>query len=83
VIPRPPGGLPGDAQHVTDPLGRVGAAIGDGEGDYMIIDPATAMVLDQITYPVHQGRAIPATAGGTEAYEAMGWTNRLCTPAGS
>jgi hypothetical protein len=56
VIPRPPGGLHSDAQHVTDPLGRVGAAIGDGEGDYMIIDPATAMVLDQTTYPVHQGR---------------------------
>jgi hypothetical protein len=75
-------GLP-FAQHVTDPLGRVGAAIGDGEGDYLIIDPATAMVLDQTTYPVHQGRAIPATAGGTEAYEAMGWTNHLSTPAGS
>jgi hypothetical protein len=75
-------GLP-FAQHVTDPLGRVGAAIGDGEGDYLIIDPATAMVLDQTTYPVHQGRAIPATAGGTEAYEAMGWTNHLGSPAGS
>lgn len=75
-------GLP-FAQHVTDPLGRVGAAIGDGEGNYLIIDPATAMVLDQTTYPVHQGRAIPATADGTEAYEAMGWTNHLGTPAGS
>lgn len=67
--------------HVTDPLGRVGAAIGDGEGDYLVIDPATAMVLAQTTYPVHQGRAIPATAAGTEAYEAMGWTNQLGTPA--
>jgi hypothetical protein len=69
--------------HVTDPLGRVGAAIGDGEGDYLVIDPATAMVLAQTTYPVHQGRAIPATAGGTEAYEAMGWTNQLGTPTSS
>jgi hypothetical protein len=67
--------------HVTDPLGRVGAAIGDGEGDYLIIDPATAMVLAQTTYPVRQGRAIPATAAGTEAYEAMGWTSQLGTPA--
>jgi hypothetical protein len=33
------------------------------------------------TYPVHQGRAIPATAAGTEAYEAVGWTNQLGTPA--
>jgi hypothetical protein len=69
--------------HVADPLGRVGAAIGDGEGDYLIIDPATAMVLAQTTYPVHEGRAIPATAAGTEAYEAMGWTNHLGTPASS
>lgn len=71
------------AAHVTDPLGRAGTAVGDGAGDYLVIDPATATVLAQTTYPVHQGHAIPPTAGGTEAYEAMGWTNHLGTPASS
>jgi hypothetical protein len=26
---------------------------------------------------LHQGSAIPASADGTEAYEATGWTNQL------
>jgi hypothetical protein len=68
---------------VTDPLGRVGTAVGDGDGNYLIIGPATAKVLAVTTYPVHPGSTIPATAVGTEAYETMGWTNQLGTPAGS
>jgi hypothetical protein len=71
------------AANVTDPLGRVGTAVGDGDGNYLIIDPATAKVLAMTTYPVHPGSTIPATADGTEAYETMGWTNQLGIPAGS
>jgi hypothetical protein len=71
------------AASVTDPLGRTGTAIGDGTGDYLIINPGTAAVLAQTTYPVRAGHAVPAAAAGTEAYEAMGWSNRLGTPAGS
>jgi hypothetical protein len=71
------------APNVTDPLGRVGTAVGDGAGNYLIIDPATAKVLAETTYPVHPGATIPATAAGTKAYEAMGWTSQLDTPASS
>ena len=38
-------GLTG-AVKVTDPLGRAGTAVGDGSGNYLIINPATAGVLD-------------------------------------
>jgi hypothetical protein len=64
-------------------VAAAGTAIGDGAGNYLIINPATATVLAQTTYPVRQGRAVPATAAGTEAYESMGWTSRLGNPAGS
>ena len=59
-------GLTGPAK-VIDPLGRAGTAFGDGSGDYLIIDPATADVLDATTYPVHPGATITADSGGTEA----------------
>jgi hypothetical protein len=75
-------GLTG-AVKVTDPLGRAGTAIGDGSGDYLIIDPATADVLDLTTYPVHQGATVTAARGGTEAYLAMGWTRQIGVPPGS
>jgi hypothetical protein len=65
------------ATNVTDPLGRVGAAIGDGDGDFLIISPATAEVLDLTTYPVRPGVIITGKLGGTEAYLSMGWTDRL------
>jgi hypothetical protein len=75
-------GLAGPVQ-VTDPLGRAGTAIGDGSGDYLIIDPATADVLDLTTYPVQPGATIAAAYGGTEAYLAMGWTKQIGVPSGS
>jgi hypothetical protein len=75
-------GLTG-AVKVTDPLGRAGTAIGDGSGDYLIIDPATAGVLDLTTYPVHPGSTVTAALGGTEAYLAMGWTRQIGVPPGS
>jgi hypothetical protein len=71
------------AANVTDPLGRTGTAVGDGFGDFLIINPSTAQVLDLTTYPVHPGATISGTLDGTEAYLSMGWTDRLATPAGS
>jgi hypothetical protein len=65
---------------VTDPLGRTGTAISDGKGNYIVIDPASGQILDATTYQVQAGGTIPATRGGTEAYEATGWTSRLGTP---
>jgi hypothetical protein len=66
---------------VTDPLGRTGVAIADGQGyggrDYMIIDPRTAQELAYTTQPVRANSAISTAAGGVETYEAMGWTNKL------
>jgi len=69
-------GLP-VAVKVTDPLGREGTAIGDGSGDFLIISPVTAGVLDLTTCPVRPGGTIPANLCGTEAYLSLGWTNRL------
>jgi hypothetical protein len=71
------------ATNVTDPLGRTGTAIGDGTGDFLIISPATAQVLDLTTYPVRTGSTISGKLDGTEAYLSMGWTDRLGTPAAS
>jgi hypothetical protein len=71
------------AAKVTDPLGRVGAAIGDGDGDFLIISPATAEVLDLTTYPVRPGVTITGKLAGTEAYLSMGWTDTLGAPARS
>jgi len=71
------------ATNVTDPLGRTGTAIGDGMGDFLIISPATAQVLDLTTYPVRTGTTISGKVDGTEAYLSMGWTDRLGAPAGS
>ena len=69
------------AANVTDPLGRTGTAIGDGTGDFLIISPSTAQVLDLTTYPVRTGSTISGKLGGTEAYLSTGWTGRLGTPA--
>jgi hypothetical protein len=63
---------------VTDPLGRVGTAVGYAGEGFMVINPATASVLDITSYTVHHsGDTIPATVAGTEAYLTMGWTNQL------
>jgi hypothetical protein len=66
---------------VTDPLGRRGVAIADGQGyggrDYMIIDPRTAQELAYTTQPVRANSALSTAQGGVETYEAMGWTNKL------
>jgi hypothetical protein len=61
---------------VTDPLGRVGVAIGDGGGDYLIIQPSTAKLLAYTSNPVRAKSAIPAT-GGVEVYELSGWASQL------
>ena len=61
---------------VTDPLGRVGVAIGDGGGDSLIIQPSTAKLLAYTSNPVRAKSAIPA-AGGVEVYELSGWASQL------
>jgi hypothetical protein len=61
---------------VTDPLGRAGNAIGDGAGDYLLIDPATAQLLAYTTIPVHPHTRIAST-GSIEVYEVIGWTSQL------
>jgi hypothetical protein len=66
---------------VTDPLGRTGIAVGDGAGDYLVIDPGTAKVLAATTYPLRSFTKIPSSFGGTEVTEAEGWTNQLGAPA--
>lgn len=71
------------AANVTDPLGRTGTAIGDVAGDFLIISPSTAQVLDLTTCPVRTGSTISGKLDGTEAYLSMGWTDKLGTPAGS
>lgn len=64
-------------EKVTDPLGRVGTAIGNSNVGYLVIDPATADVLDLTSDPVRPGATIPATQFGTESYLALNWTNQL------
>ena len=66
---------------VTDPLGRIGVAVGDGTGSYLLIDPRAGQLLATTTSPVHANGTIPATAGDTEAIIAEGWTDTLGTPA--
>jgi hypothetical protein len=66
-------------KRVTDPLGRVGVAVGDGAGDYMIIDPQTAQELAWTSGPVHADGTMAMTSGVT-VVEAMGWTNRIGVP---
>jgi hypothetical protein len=65
------------AKQVTDPLGRVGIAIGNDSVGYLVIDPITANVLDLTSAPVRARATIPATRFGTEAYLSLNWTNRL------
>jgi hypothetical protein len=65
------------AKDVTDPLGRVGIAIGNASVGYLVINPATADVLDLTSAPVRPGATIPATRFGTEAYLSLNWTNRM------
>jgi hypothetical protein len=65
---------------VTDPLGRAGNAIGDGAGDYLLIDPATAQLLAYTTIPVHPHTQIAST-GSIEVYEVIGWTSQFGVPA--
>jgi hypothetical protein len=62
--------------HVTDPLGRKGIAVGDGGGDYLVLDPHTARVLAYTTSPVHPDATITAAKGVT-VYVATGWATRL------
>ena len=65
---------------VTDPLGRSGIAVGDGGGDYLVINQHTAQVLAYTSNPVHPDAAIVATTG-VMVYEATGWAKQLGAPA--
>lgn len=65
------------ATNVTDPLGRVGTAIGDESDGFLVISPATAEVLDLTSAQVRAGATIPATGNLTEAFITMHWTDRL------
>jgi hypothetical protein len=73
------------------PLRRKGTAITANNNDYLIIDPATAQLIDEaysnvtgneISIPFRAGETIPA-ASNTTAYLSMSWTNTLGVPAGS
>jgi hypothetical protein len=64
------------APGVTDPLGRVGVAIGDGGGDYLIIQPSTAELLAYTSHPVRADSAMPAS-DGVEVYQHFGWSNEV------
>lgn len=61
---------------VTDPLGRAGVGVTDGGGDFLVIDPRTAMELASSSALV-QARATMAMTRGVSVMEAMGWTNQL------
>lgn len=61
---------------VTDPLGRKGFAVGDGGGDYLVIQPATARLLAYASHPVRAGSVMSASEG-LEVYEASGWAVKL------
>jgi hypothetical protein len=61
---------------VTDPLGRAGVAVGDGGGDYLIIQPGTATLLAYASYPVRANSVLPRSAGLT-VYEASEWARQL------
>jgi hypothetical protein len=69
---------------VTDPLGRRGVAVADGQAyggrNYMIIDPRTAQELAYTTQPVRANGTISTAQGGVETFEVMGWTNQLGVP---
>ena len=69
------------AQGVTDPMGRTGTAVSAGTAgsETLVIDPATAAVLDDTIHPAQVESPIPAD--GTTAYLAMGWTNQIGVPA--
>jgi len=60
---------------VTDPLGRTGVAVGDGGGDYLIIEPATARLLAYTGNPVHANSVLPPSAG-LAVYGTPGWTDQ-------
>ena len=64
------------APGVTDPLGRVGVAIGAGGGDYLIIQPGTAELLAYTSHPVRAKSAM-AASDGVEVYQRFGWSNEL------
>jgi hypothetical protein len=63
-------------QPVTDPLGRAGVAVADGEGYYLIIDPQTAQELASTSHPVHANSTIAMTSG-VSVVEATGWTSQI------
>lgn len=60
---------------VTDPLGRTGIAVGDGGGDYLVIQPGTAGLLAYVSHPVTAKSVIRGT--GAEVYLTTGWTDQL------
>jgi hypothetical protein len=60
---------------VTDPQNRAGIAVGDGGGDYLVIQPGTGALLAYVSHPVKANSAI--TGDGIEVYQASGWTNQL------
>jgi hypothetical protein len=61
---------------VTDPLGRAGVAVGDGGGDYLIIQPGTARLLAYASHPVRANSVLPGSAG-LAVYEVSGWAGQL------
>lgn len=60
---------------VTDPAGRTGIAVGDGGGDYLVIQQGTGTLLAYVAHPVKANSAIKGD--GVAVYQATGWTNQL------
>jgi hypothetical protein len=61
---------------VTDPADRTGVAVGDGGGDYLVIQPRTGQLLAYVSHPVRANSVMPASPG-LEVYQASGWTRQL------
>src|SRR5438270_2972538 len=47
---------------VTDPMDRTGVAVGDGGGDYLVIDPGSARLIDYVPGPVRPDSTIQGLA---------------------
>jgi hypothetical protein len=60
---------------VIDPAGRAGIAVGDGGGDYLVIQQGTGTLLAYVAQPVRANSVIKGD--GAEVYETTGWTNQL------
>ena len=66
----------GMVKGVTDLMGRTGVAVGDGAGDFLVIDPDSAQLIDYVAAGhVKDNSVLPKI--GTTVYISAGWTGQL------